>query len=98
MCSPSQGFYEENNTKMKIYTIFDYYPDGYIKNIHSIYLSKEKAQSVSNELREKARQEYIHDIMYDKDSIFYDEQMTEDEATDLVNNNFSTWLYEVQEM
>lgn len=76
---------------MKIYTIFDYYSDGYISNIHSIYLSKEKAQSVSNELREKARQEYIHDIMYE------DEQITEDEATDWANDNFSTWLYEVQE-
>ena len=76
---------------MKIYTIFDYYLDGYIKNIHSIYLSKEKAQSVSNELREKARQEELQHLMNNED-------MTEDEATDWVNNNFPTWLYKVKEM
>lgn len=73
---------------MKIYTIFDYYPDGYIENIHSIYLSKEKAQSVSNELRCKAYQEELQHLMNNED-------MTENEAID--HAVIPRWLYEVTE-
>ena len=74
---------------MKIYTIFDYYSDGYTKGIHSMYLSKEKAQSVSNELRNKARQEELQHLMDNED-------MTENEAIDHVV--IPRWLYEVNEM
>lgn len=73
---------------MKIYTIFDH-SCGYLQGIHSIYLSKEKAQSVSNELRCKAYQEELQYLMNDED-------MTENEAIDYVV--IPLWLYEVKEM
>lgn len=76
---------------MKIYTIVDYYPDGYTKGIHSAYLSKDKAQSVSDELRKYAYEADIHDIMVN-------EQITKDDAIEWVNKNFPTWLYQVKEI
>ena len=78
---------------MKIYIIqdSDYYSSYHIHGIHSMYLSKEKAQSVSNELRKEAYEAEICDMMAN-------EEMTKDEATEWVDNNFPTWLYEVKEM
>lgn len=75
---------------MKIYFIYDY-SLCYIHGIHSMYLSKEKAQSVSDKLRKEAYEADICDMMAN-------EEMTKDEATEWVNNNFPTWLYKVEEM
>jgi hypothetical protein len=63
--------------RMKIYIIKNS-PYGSVNLIHSAYLSKERAQAVSDELREKAYQEEILDVMYN-------EQMTKKEATEWVN-------------
>lgn len=76
---------------MKIYTILDYYSTGYLKGIHSAYISKEKAYSVSNELKAKAYQEELQYLMNN-------ENMTENEAINYADTHFPRWLYEVQEM
>lgn len=76
---------------MKIYIISDYCSSYNIHGIYSMYLSKEKAQSVSDKLRKEAYESEICDVMAN-------EEMTKDEATEWVNNNFPTWLYKVEEM
>lgn len=75
---------------MKIYAILDYISRNSMTGIYSLYLSKEKAYSVSDELKAKEYEKEIQDLM-DK------EQMTKDEATDWVNIHFFNWLYKVVE-
>lgn len=76
---------------MKIYIILDYFSTGEIKGIHSMHLSKDKAQSVSDELKAKAYQEELQHLMDN-------EEMSENEAKEYADSYIPRWLYEVQEM
>jgi hypothetical protein len=76
---------------MKIYTILDYYSTNCIHGIHSMYLSKDKAQSVSDGLKAKAYQEELQHLMDN-------EEMSQNEAKEYADNHFPRWLYEVKEM
>lgn len=76
---------------MKIYAILDYYSSGTMKGIHSAYLSKEKAYSISDELRTKG---YQKEIQYLMDN----EEMNENEATIYAEGHYPRWLYEVEEI
>lgn len=75
---------------MKIYALY-YYSTNCIHGIHSMHLSKDKAQSVSDGLKAKAYQEELQHLMNN-------EEMTENEAINYADTHFPRWLYEVHEM
>lgn len=75
---------------MKIYIIKNS-PYGSVNLIHSAYLSKDRAQAVSDKLREEAYHSEIADYVVNN-------AVNKKEATEWVNENFPVWLYGVEEL
>ena len=76
---------------MKIYYVEENPYGGTYRPIHSAYLSKTRAQEVSDELRLKT---YISDII----DYMSNEEISRKEAVEMADYYFPKWLFQVKEL
>jgi predicted transcriptional regulator len=76
---------------MKIYYVEENPYGGTYRPIHSAYLSKTRAQEVSDELRLKT---YISDII----DYMWNAEVNREEAVREVDKYFPKWLFQVKEL